>query len=747
MQHINSFWLHDTILFKNLKFEIPKGLSVIYGLNRTTGPKSMQANGAGKSSAFSSIRETLYEEPMVGLKEDLLKHGTRGVSMTLKDKKVEIVRKNSKLEIIVNGKPKEFRKKSDGQLWLKKNLPLSSAEFDTYAFLDARVPHPLVMGSSADRKKFFVSAFGLDKIDVERKLFEAELAKLKEVKASYKALRETVDSDKEQLLSKEKRIKLESDVKKLRMELEALQAKASRMQEVNRLLDFERTAYKQLAYFDKFLPDDDDLERFSVKYKHAKQNLEDDKKKLQDARDWADYQKDCRKYEASIKEFSDDARKLLNKKGLKDALRKSKNSRKEYEELKEQKESYERLLAKKPSRPEVLDLSQTPQDSRKELRARLDSLEHKLEHAEKFGGGVCDSCGQSVKTVDPKKLKRRIKDVEADLEKWDQIETYKEQEAEYKEWKSRIKEFDIEQIKEDMAKAKKWARCYKELRDLPTQPKKFKGLRLEIHVMERMVEEDREIISILEFMEPHLDTVRSLRAVTQQQRDKAGLGRKLSDRINEIHELVAKKESRLESNSELLRSLKKRVARMDELKDQLKEEEALKLLVEAYSDKQMKRNAVKVGAARLMKAVNKYAPAVFSEDYKFGFSWESSKVSLTVERKYRKGKKVKVLTSDVRKLSGAESKLFTFLLVFGLLTMTPQHKRSNVLILDEPDAAMSAETTEAFKRLLPILNTVIPSIVVITPRTEQRYEGAREFTVLKRGGEASIVENHPTQIR
>jgi DNA repair exonuclease SbcCD ATPase subunit len=187
--------------------------------------------------------------------------------------------------------------------------------------------------------------------------------------------------------------------------------------------------------------------------------------------------------------------------------------------------------------------------------------------------------------------------------------------------------------------------------------------------------------------------------------------------------------------------------RLLEMRAELINEEPLKLLVEAYSDKAMKRMAIKSVSTKLMHEINKYAKLIFPEDFDFGFSWESSKISLTVTRKYRQGKKVKTLTSDVRKLSGAESKLYTFILVLAHLTFVPARKRSNVLILDEPDSNMSAETSEAFKKLLPILNKVIPSIIVITPRTEQRYEGAQEFTVLKEKGEAKIVSGHPSIIK
>jgi len=745
MQHIHSFWLKDTLLFKDLKFEIPKGISVIYGLNRTNGRKSMQANGAGKSSAFASIGEILYEEPIVGLKEDTVKQGTRGVRLMLNKKQVDVVRKNSKLEILINGKPKEFRKKSDGREWLKRNLPISQTEFNTYGFLDARVPHPLVMGSSTERKRFFTEAFGLDKIDIERRLFEAELAKLKRVRAAYKELKAVFDADREKALSKEKRLSLEQRVREYEEELKDLNDKNTRLQVISQLMAFEQSAIKQIKAFDTLCPN---LEEFSSLQEEIEKNLRDNKVKLRDAHAWADYQRDSRKYTKAIAALSDDASSLIKKLGLKKAIKKCREAADELDELKSKLDRHQYLKDNEVSKPIELE-GRPPKVGRKELQAQLESLEHRLEHAQKFNTGTCDSCGQEVKVKDPKKIKAKIADVERALDDWAQIADYEEQSERYKEWRKEFKPLnaEIEDIKQHLTKAKLHKTIGKELRNLPEEPEPFEGRKLEVEVCERMVEEDKQQLQLLDFMQPNLDTVASLRKLTDKQRNAAAVAPRLQQRINDVHEKLSKLKARLEVNEMVCSSLRSHRTRLEEMKAELVHEEHLKLLVEAYSDKSMKRMAIKAVSRRLMAEVNKYAKAIFPEDYDFGFSWESSKISLTVTRKYRQGKKVKVLTSDVRKLSGAESKLYTFILVLAHLTFVPSRKRSNVLILDEPSANFSAETTESFRKLLPILNKIIPSIVVITPRTDERYENAQEFTVLKEKGEAKIVRGHPQSIK
>jgi DNA repair exonuclease SbcCD ATPase subunit len=744
-QHITGLTLEDTLLFKNLHFDIPKGLSVIYGLNRTNGRKSMQANGAGKSSAFAAIGETLYEEPIVGLKEDTIKQGTRTVHMILDKKKVDVVRKNSKLEIVVNGKAKEFRKKSDGKAWLAKYLPMSQAEFNTYGFLDARVPHPLVMGSSTERKRFFTEAFGLDKIDVERRLFEAELAKLKRVRTAYKELKAVFDADKARALPKEERLRLVAKRKRYEAELDELQRKHVRLQDIARLLAFEESSKKQIRQFNELCPD---LDEYSQLYADTQANLKDNKAKLKDAKAWAEYQRDSRKYTKAFEALSDESKALIGKLGFKKARTRCKEAATELDELQGRLEKAERHKDSKPDKPIKPDEAR-PTSDRKELRARLESLQHKLVHAIKFGSGTCGECGQEVKVKDPKELKRKVKAVDAELGLIDLWEEYDEAKAVYRKWADKQAEYDDEgeKIGDSIKALKRLRRIGKELRDLPTEPEPFEGRKLEAEVVEQMVDEDRKRLELLEFIDPNIDNVRDLRKLTDKQRSAASIGPKLNQRINDLHEKLSSLKAKLEVNRSVTDGLQKMKDRLLEMRAELINEEPLKLLVEAYSDKAMKRMAIKSVSTKLMTEINKYAKLIFPEDFEFGFSWESSKISLTVTRKYRKGKKLKTLTSDVRKLSGAESKLYTFILVLAHLTFVPQRKRSNVLILDEPDSNMSAETTEAFKKLLPILNKVIPSIIVITPRTEQRYDGAQEFTVLKEKGEAKIVVGHPSIVK
>ena len=57
-------------------FTFKPGVSVIYGLNQTSGRYSKNSNWVGKSLFFNSLSELLYDEPIVGLKQDKMKSGS-----------------------------------------------------------------------------------------------------------------------------------------------------------------------------------------------------------------------------------------------------------------------------------------------------------------------------------------------------------------------------------------------------------------------------------------------------------------------------------------------------------------------------------------------------------------------------------------------------------------------------------------------------------------------------------------------
>lgn len=735
--------LKKTLMFRDVKFDFQPGISVIYGLNRANARTSGNGNGAGKSAFFSQPGEILYESPIVGEKQDTVKTGSRILHMKIGDKQVRVDRTGSKLEIKVEGKLKKFRKKSDSKAWLAKHIPINQEEYNTYVHLDARIPHPLVMGTSTERKRFFTSFFGLDKLDIERKLFQAELSKLGKVRAAYAEVRNEYEASKDKALDPDKLALLETRLARMEAELKDLNIENKRIQGVQRLLTFETSAAEQLKTLRALCPDGISEEAFDELYNNARKNLEQDKKGLEDAEAWEQYQRDNRHYTEAFNGLSKDATKLIGKLGLKKARRKCGEALDLVTHVATEITKAEGRIKANSKITKPQKVTKPEETDKKALRAKLDSLEHQYEHAKKFKEGTCETCGQSVKVKDPAEIKKRIKKIKGQLDAIAAYQDYREDKEAYDKAQQEIETdtADLEKLKPKYESLQKYSKVGKELASLPNKPEKFEGRKLEVKVMQRMVDEDKERIQLLKFLQPNLDTIIDLQNLTKKQRKSAVEGEEIQDKITELHDKLSKLKAKLEVNSMVSKDLKRLRSRLREMKEELANEEALKLLVEGHSDKAMKKMAVQAISSRLMQEVNKYARTIFPEDYEFDFKWDSSQLQLLVNRRYGK----KVVTSDVRKLSGAESKLFTIVMVLALLTFVPQRKRCNVIFLDEPTANFSPETTKAFMQLLPILNKVIPTIVIITPKSDERYEGASEFTVVKVNGESKIVAGHPAE--
>jgi len=736
--------------FKKQSFAFKPGLNVVYGLNRAGGKNSNNANGAGKSYFFSSLKEMIFEEPVVGEKDDRTKQGKRVFEFTTSTagKRIRVERqargRSDHLAITVDGKEMKHLTSTKARAYLKKVFPITEEEYDTYVHIDARIPHPLVMGNSTARKKFFTDFFQLDKIDAERKLYANALKELMKVKAAYSELLTTYKAARRNLLDEEQVGKLEASITKKKALLKHLTAEANEVSGIKQLMQFARDAKEQIQQLNVALGDDVTEEAFADARKANQWEIDKVIKDLEDAEAWERYQVEVAHYDEAFARLSSEARRYLKSHG-KEALSKAReaarllsNYRQALRNRKADVETVEQQLAE-PLPAKVAK----PEGEEGELETLQRAYSHQLEHAEQFEEGKCETCGQVVKIKDPKLLKKKLDSVTVRLRAFEEYREYRKAAADHQKLTFKLKSYksDARRALEKVESVKAEGLLYEQLRELPKRPRPFDGKKLQTKVLQRMMDELKERKQLLHFFSPHIDTLVAYRKLTAAQKAKVKDSGDLHERIEELQEAISKQQAHIEVHRTVEDQVQTMRKRLVVMKRELAEEEPLRLLVQGFSDKHMKKMAIEAISAQLMKVVNKYAKIVFAEDYFFDFIWDT-KLQMRVHRRY--GKRVDV--SDVRKLSGAESKLFTLILVLALLTFVPEHKRSSLLILDEPTANFSEETTRAFQELLPVLNKLIPTIVVITPKPEV-YEGAHVFTVEKKGGVSQIVSGFPHALK
>lgn len=748
MNIVQSIHLQKVGAFKNVEFKIPKGISVIYGLNLQSSKNSKNSNAVGKSFLFAEPAEMIYEDPIVGEKSDILKMGARTFKfINYKGRKVELTRrtvgKSDKLELLVNGKQK-YRTIPKSKAALKSLWPITPDEYRTYVHLDSRTPHPLVMGSSSERTKFFTSFFGLDKIDAERKLFQAELLKLSRTKAAFVELKTQYKIAKQDLLDSDSVKQFKEKHKKYKTKIQKLQDKMEHLQDIKRLVSFAASSKQQIQTLITACGSEDQVteEVVTQLLNDTKWELKKYNGELEEAELWEQYKKDIEHYNSAFDKLSENTRSLLEEKGarrLKELtdfkVDKLDSVKAKLKSLESDVEDLQDLIGKgSPKKVPKVDRDLS------ELETLKRAYSHQLKHSLKFQEGKCETCGQIVKIKNPKVIEKKLNEIEELIDALDKYQAYKEQKKRYEDAQTKLAELKSER-KGLIGKVKKlehWVTIRRELVNLPDKPKKFKGKKLQTKVLRKMISEVEAKLSLLQFMEPHIESITKFLSLSKKDIRSVAQVDTLSQNINELNSKISRVRAKLDLHKTMKSRAKDMKSRLLEMKASLKDEEALKHLVNGYKD--MKKMAMESISHRLMQLVNKYAMSILPEDYKFSIEW-GTKVSLMVHRRYKKYN----LQSDVRKLSGAESTLFTLILVCALLAFVPSKKRCSMLILDELSVRLSHEMTEVFHKMLKILNALIPSIIVITPKSDEYYPDTHPFTIIKKDGVATLVPGFPNK--
>jgi DNA repair exonuclease SbcCD ATPase subunit len=746
MNYLHSIGLQNTGPFKDLKFDIKPGISMIYGLNRAGGRNSKNSNGVGKSFLGGAPREIVYDSPSVGEKSDRVRHGTRSLEFTnYAGKRILVERqakgRGEKIKIVEDGVDKEFRTPTIAKSYIEKAWPLTDEEYDTYVAIDSRVPHPLVMGKSAERLRFFTEFFNITKIDAERKLYSAELSNLKRVRAAYDELRAQADKLRADILPTEEREKLEARVKRLRKQLKTLQDRFTGVQDTLRLMQFADSAKESIQILaDATAEGEITHKEFERLQSDNAWELKKCRAELEDAERWEQYKRDNERYMRMLEKLSPFAAKLLNKYG--DDVFKKTGPQAElrmHQSVNVQAADHAYRVVRDRLRVELPPRVEKPEEDEGDLQTLLRVYKHHLEHAEQFEDGKCETCGQPVKIKDPALVQKKIKTIKQKLLDHEAYREYKEALNQRRKDKADIltlkAELEKERAEED--RLSKWEDAHEELCKLPERPEPFVGKKLQTVVLKKMIEELNERRSLLRYMEPHLDSVIDFQKLTKEQIKEAAESHDLALQMNELQDKCARFQAKLEVQETLSERLADMRTRLREMREELKDEEPLKLLVQGFQDKNIKKMIIEAISQRLMALVNKYAAMILPEQFTFEFKWESD-IKILCHRPESKE------PIDVRRLSGAESTLFTLILVCALLAFVPSKKRSSVLILDEPTARLSDEMTQVFVKLVRIMNTLIPSIVILSPKMEI-IEGAHVYTVVKNKGVSQIVEGFPNQ--
>jgi DNA repair exonuclease SbcCD ATPase subunit len=722
----HSITLIDFPFFKKQTFVLDSGnINLVLGQNFNGGGVT-NPNGAGKSLFFSQIIEFITDEPIIGVKKDKIRRGTRILEFSKAGKRYKVTRSftdgREKIVIERNGKDLGLRELKEAKAVIDRVIGLSKEELYTFVYLDSSVGHPLIHGDTAVRKSFFVSffkQFGIlsnfrKLVATQVDLCKTDLVRIEEAQGRMQSLQAKLPSVSLK--------KLKSVVDNLQEESDSLASTIPELIRANDIKDKYFSVSKKLKSLCLELQISE-LEDVSNKRKEIRSKgrmLSQEQDSLDRYNDWAKQNKAA---SARITELESRVQTTANLEELQSKLealntRKSElvtgfnKTRNDLENLKEQ----------------VLDL----ENNKKRTT-------HKIQHLES-DAGKCPTCGGEY--VDRNSI-RELKEAKSNLrttatklvELQDKL---KETEANKDEFKTRLEKINlsISKLEEKFELVSEYASLTSAKAKSPVKPKYTQDqITLELSGVDIILDQLSSIVPMFELKDEWSKVDLHIKAQLKSL-DLASINQKMLD--------ISSKLAAASVEYKLVSSIKDEISeisdRICELNSKVEDLDSLKVLESAFSKKGIELILIRSLCSSLEQQVNKYSKLIFPEDYTFTFELDTN-FSILVTRVHNK----QAETSDVRKLSGAERKLFSLVLLISLLTFIPKSKRTNLLVLDEPTAAMGEDNKASLIRFLPVLQSIIPNIVVITPLDKQDYAviNPKVWTVQKKGLHSRIIEGAP----
>jgi DNA repair exonuclease SbcCD ATPase subunit len=695
--------------FKDQFFDFTQnGINLVLGHNQRTGSN----NGVGKSLFFGELADFLSEDVVSGTKQDRVRRGSVKFGVKRNDVLFECEREFSPKEKITvwrNGKDLAIRELSAAREYIRTNVvPYGEQEVVSYLYLDlANGAHPLVTGTTAVRKQFFRTFFKhIEGLSSLKKIVDSELSAKSEGARRYEDLKSTILSLKEAI---------PPDLDETRTELETCQAEFLELQEKASRISRAVVLKESMDSLSVDVPEELRLseEELDSRIK-ARQSEHRVAKKIlgrwAELDDWSVTNKETRRQMRSI--------------DLPEGL--------EVTTLNERISSLESKLEsittqQSDRKAERSNLSRALSRQQRELEETTVLISRLKEEKD-----TCPTCGQPFNNehaekelhlahARKKQISKEVAAAEARIEELD-AEPDPTQRIESLRGK-------IDECRQNLDSLKKYERLERSLTEKPVEPdigretaeKQTESALADIDSMEKAR-------SFARVRSEWLSLPRDLRKSALHSKSSLDRIVSLNERASELRLVVSEAELRS-------RELAEKVQERKKLRKSLEDVEELKVLQAALSRKGVEKELISSACSLLSDQVNRYAKHVFVEDFEFSFDLESN-FEITVKRKL--GKRVE--ESDVRKLSGAEKRLFSMVLLIALLSFVPPEERSNLLILDEPTATMGEDNKANFVRFLPVLNKVIPNIVVITPLEPKDYVAISPnvFTVVKNGSTSYI---------
>lgn len=761
-----TFGLHEienVLFYKKAAFDFNHvGLSVIYGANTNAGDGS--SNGAGKSLILKTLPEVLklgapLKVALGNRKSSLFDAGTL-IRTTITDECATYTitdsqkgKKDSvKTTLEVNGDDRKVRTKSLVGEQIAEIFPLTEDEFYTTVYIDSRRMADFQIGTEAKRFAFITNLFQLNHYDTVREMLNKLAGDARDDKIRHETISLQVAELEQAIQSKnpdELQSTLDAAAGRVTVYEKDVQA-GSVVEAALRLIRLD-----DLAYVCKALKIDttaSGIEHLSKqvlteKLEQVRSALDSTRSDIQDIKRWNSFMQlhagwlktfepytgfDATAYPAREQELRDLNAQLLS--------------------LQREWRSYGRIDPVDTSRVYTKEDLSSSTDAAAEakatcanLRPQITEIDELLDHVHEDGN--CQMCGNTAANPDTIRayLEARRNQLKADFaaaattgREATELAAAAKSYLEYTTWKSTT----------DDLKAQVDA-CILKIEPLQDLRKKHDSY-LEVKSQEpkapeTVAEGDIEALATrvakLDVLRTHLEfflrTHSALVTVVTAfglQPDSKDIDSSLAMLAVHRDELATLLTTVRATSIELgmLRSDQAKLAALTEQRDKINLEDAIILteMIYAYSNKGMKQLLIRLLMERIEDNMNRWQNVLFRESFRFEVTVAENAFQILA---YRGGK-----VSDIRELSGAESRSFNYLFPLACLPMIPSSRRVNFMILDEPEVNMDEVAKELFvTQFVPQLLTVIPHVIIATPLNTE-FVNAQKYQARKVGDTTTL---------
>ena len=760
--------LHKVVYFEDAHLDLDwKGTTFISGINRNARSHD-RTNGVGKTLLVSPISHLAFGDPM-GLPRNLSRHSlltepgseiewrlaAQGSEWVIVKRRTRAKSGRIEWSMHRDGMDVKPRTSTIAEQMVADLMPFSEDEFTSLVYLDSRRQSSLLMGTATTRQTYLTGLLRVDEYGRVREYLRARHAVMKDLSIRRDELSSVVkDVNKADVAA------LEEELTRLRSRLDKATEEARRLK--SRMV--RRRLFEQ-HQDDLALTDGFDMARYYEVREMEKEWLLKDRQNAE----YASYAK-------LRKQWMQELRKLLDVAGIE--AKSAKAAAKFVGDNLGELEGRVRVQTANASRRESLEeeLKGLKQDSRRagrimrenfssisdtdglkiklrgeltgalaKRRVLMERVDHLAAHVES-GDGECQVCGSRLKPARALELLEDAKRESAELplkrmqNKLDRLEEANvlwnpKQLARAREITKRLRVLDADDPNlPNLLQAYRNVAVHLTFEPRPV-PKPSDGDPVEMSMS--------EVESYLDDAEPRARAWANVKAV----RDKAMSGGDLPphatlkerfEKANAHGDRLSGKIASVQVNLSVARKDAARVEkagrRIRSMDRKLRDRPILERLLDAYGPKGLRMAVLRDASSRICSNLNRFAPLLFPEKMEFSARLSDGNLDFHVTRFDGR-------TSDIRHMSGAESRLFSLVWLLGVLPLVPESRRCNMVVLDEFEANLDQVTRDLLvNEYLPALNEVVPHVVFLTPNTPpEPGRGRRLLTVVKEGDASTVT--------